>query len=518
MIKVKIISGSNVTEVRGFKGERILDLFRREDINLNTPCGGNGRCGKCKVKIIEGNIEVTEADKINFSSEEIEQGWRLCCNSYANEDLTIMLNENINYNILEEYYNFDEEISAIETNPSDDEYDYDFGYAVAVDIGTTTICFELINLLNNESIKSISMINSQTMYGADVITRISEANKGKLLDLSTLIRMDIIKGIKAIAGKYDSSVINKIIISGNTTMIYLLLNMNCSQLGTYPFKINTNKGMKYAYEDIFKTEEYMCQVIILPSITAFAGADIVSGALMCNILERQNSLLIDIGTNGEMILNADGKLFCTSTAAGPAFEGGNISCGIGSVEGAIVSIEYKNGKFEYKTIHEKKAIGICGSGVIDLICSMLKEGFIDNTGLLKDELFESGIKIEENIVFTQKDIRQFQLAKSAVRTGIECLVKNAGIKFNDIQKVYIAGGFGFNLNISNSIDIGLIPKEFKNNITVVGNSSLGGIKTIIKDKVIDKANKIAAETTEIILSEDNNFNDLYIKYMNFCQE
>lgn len=511
MIKIKLVTDDKVLEVKSFMGEKLLDVLRKEDIKISMPCGGKGRCGKCKVKVEMGNVEPTNEDKKFFTNEEIKDGWRLGCRCILTEDATIKIEENRTFQITEEYINIEENIEDI----TDEDANYNFGYAVAVDIGTTTICFELINLLTGKRLDTFSLLNSQSKYGSDVITRISEANNGKLSEMNSLIKNDILDGINRITAKYDKSLINKIIISGNTTMIYILLNMDCTNLGEYPFDITTKTAIKYSFERVFKSDEYLCRVIIIPSISAFVGGDIISGAVMCNIDENVNTILIDIGTNGEIILNANNTLFCTSCAAGPAFEGGNILNGIGSVEGAIYKAKYSDGKFNVNTIADKKPVGICGSGIIDIIAELLENKLIDNEGLLTDKYFESGIEIYENIKFIQKDIRQFQLAKSAVRTGIECIIKSSGINISDIDKVYLAGGFGFNINIDNSCKIGLIPEQFKEKIVIAGNTSLGGLSKFINSKCIDKANYIANNTNEIILAQLQDFNDNFIKFINF---
>lgn len=512
MIKLKIISDKNVADVKAFKGEKILDVFRREDIKISVPCGGKGRCGKCRIKIEEGNVEISEADKKFFSEFELKEGYRLACNSYINENLTVKIEDNKSFNILNEYKNFE----GFKSNLSYDD-SLNFGYGIAVDIGTTTICFELVSLKDNKIVDKLSMLNSQAKYGADVISRISSANEGEAEELCRLARNDLLDGIKRISSKFDASLINKIVVSGNTAMLYLFLNLNCKPIGEYPFKINTKKFQKFNFEDIFDDTEFTCSVIVLPCISAFVGADVVSGALMCDIVNKNNTMLIDIGTNGEIFLNAKGKFFCASAAAGPAFEGGNISKGIGSIDGAINKVSYLDEKFIYETINNSTSIGICGSGAIDILAVFIDKGFIDETGLLKKEYFENGVEIAENINFTQNDIRQMQLAKSAIRASIECLLENSGINLNDLNKIYIAGGFGFFINLENAVKIGLFPKEFKGKMEIIGNSSLGGIARFLKsdNDIINSAEYIVNNTNEVVLNNYEHFNDLFIKYINF---
>jgi len=225
---------------------------------------------------------------------------------------------------------------------------------------------------------------------------------------------------------------------------------------------------------------------------------------------------VQIGTNGEILLNANGIVYCASTAAGPAFEGGNISSGIGSVEGAVSTVKYNSGIFEVNTIGGKNPIGICGSGIVDAIACFIKNGIVDKTGLIINEsFFKTGIYITDNVNITQDDIRSFQMAKSAIRAGIESIIKNSGLKIENIDNVFISGGFGFYINIESAIVTGLIPKEFNKKIKVIGNSSLGGLNKIIKENCIYKAENIIQNCNVLNLANDDIFNELFIKYIDF---
>ena len=394
-------------------------------------------------------------------------------------------------------------------------------YGIAIDIGTTTIAFELIYLYNGETYASHSLLNSQRVFGADVISRIEASNRGNSQMLKSLIQKDVIEGIKVLCKKARISIdkIKKIAISANTVMLHLLLGYDCSGLGIYPFKTVNINTITSNFNEIFKSELLNCQVIILPSISAYIGADIVSGIFMCNMHKAKDiSLLIDIGTNGEMALGNDEKIICTSASAGPALEGGNISCGIGAVDGAISDIKYDklNQNFIFKTINDKTPIGICGSGIIDILAELLNNNFIDNTGLLKEEYFNCGVKITDNLYLTQQDIRQLQLAKSAIKAGISILANEYGIDETDIKNVYIAGGFGYYMNIKNACTIGLIPSCFDSKTLSVGNSSLGGAKKYLLDSTsVQSLQHIINISSELYLAENKNFNDIYIKELNF---
>lgn len=394
-------------------------------------------------------------------------------------------------------------------------------YGIAIDIGTTTLAFELIQLSNGETCATHTILNSQRLFGADIVSRIEASNNGNSQILKNLIQKDILDGMKTLCKKaiIPLNRIKNTVISANTTMIHLLLGYDCSGLGIYPFKPITTNKLNCKFKEIFKTELFNCELTILPSISAYIGADIVSGIFMTELAENEEIiLLIDIGTNGEICLGNKNKILCTSTAAGPALEGGNISCGTGAVEGAISSVTYNkiNQKFICQTINNKTAIGICGSGIIDTTAELLNNSFIDNTGLLKDEFFEKGIEITDNIFFTQNDIRQIQLAKSAIRAGIEILIDEYGTTEKNISKIYISGGFGYYIDIKNACNIGIFPNHFMEKATAIGNSSLGGAKKYLLDTNADtKLLNITNISKELYLAENPYFNELYIKELNF---
>ena len=252
----------------------------------------------------------------------------------------------------------------------------------------------------------------------------------------------------------------------------------------------------------------------MPCIHAYVGGEIVSGAYFLNFDEKEDCLFIDIGTNGEILLNSGGKLYCASAAAGPAFEGGGVSCGSGGVLGAINSIKYKDGSFDYTTIGNKSPVGICGSALIDLTAELLENKIIDEAGLLKEEYFSKGLKIADGIFFRQKDIRELQLAKSAIASGVECILNYGGKKFSDIKRVFIGGGFGFYLNPESVFKIKMLPYCFYDKIEFCGNTALGGLlKAYVTNS--DDYEKFIPLTQAVDLAEGKEFQEIFIENLNF---
>ena len=262
-------------------------------------------------------------------------------------------------------------------------------------------------------------------------------------------------------------------------------------------------------------------VTLLPGISAFVGADLVAGLALCGYDSSEKpSLLIDFGTNGEIGLGCRDRILVTSTAAGPAFEGGNITCGVGSIPGAIRHISLAQELAVYETIGSRPPVGLCGTAVVDLAAELFRTGKIDETGLFNQEYFEEGFSVFRHMDmegrFTQKDIRELQLAKAAVRAGIEILLLRYGITGHQVDKVYLAGGFGFSMNIDNAVRIGLLPEEMKNRIIQIGNSSLAGaIRYATDADFADRVERIRLISKEIALSADTDFYDLYLEYMAF---
>lgn len=381
------------------------------------------------------------------------------------------------------------------------------GDILCIDIGTTTIVFERVC---NGTRKVYTAINRQRRFGADVISRIEASNAGRLKELMQLVLYQIAEGKSKLYGNKQP---DTIIISANTTMVQLLLGCSCKNLGKYPFTAECMDFVKTDFNLLMGRGAGGASVTILPSISAFVGGDIVSGLYMCDFdTSERIRLFIDLGTNGEMAIGNRNSILVSSAAAGPAFEGGRISCGVGSVDGAVCGAN----EGVITTINNKPPVGICGTGIVELTAELLKNGIIDKTGLLSEKYFEKGYPVTDNIYFTQRDIREVQTAKSAVRAGIEILIKNYGCSIEDIESVYIAGGFGCRLNIAKACAIGLIPYKLKDKCIAIGNSSLGGAVKYGScgdgDKRIEY---IRSVSKELVLSLDGEFNEKYINYMNF---
>ena len=349
------------------------------------------------------------------------------------------------------------------------------------------------------------------------MSRISAAREGKTEDLFKLINQQTQRIIKNFINEWKLEKIEKLIVSANTVMLHLFLNVDPSAMGEIPFTPVFLEDRFLKGEEISLPVE---DVIMLPSITSFVGADIVSGIAALDLLDSKNfpSLFIDIGTNGEMaIIDSEKKILCCSTAAGPAFEGAEIHKGTGGVLGAICTVRAEGKGIKITTIGDAEPIGICGSGLVDALAVLLEQGVIDETGRM--DAFPEGFVLAPGISLIPKDIRQFQLAKSAILSGIKILCKNAGLSLADIKGVHVAGGFGFYVNKSNAIKTGILPPEFNNKISVWGNLSLRGAEmALLKEDFLEKCKSVVRSSSHVELSLDPDFMEEFAENMLFNAE
>lgn len=420
-------------------------------------------------------------------------------------------------------------------------------YGVAIDIGTTTVVCYLMDLTTGEQVDIISDLNAQRPYGGDVISRIEHAMQGTdgLNRLRKAIVNQISDLINELAKKNDISIdhIYNIVIAGNTIMEHLLLGIDPRHIAAAPFTPAVTQAQIYDAHDLGLKLGTAARVFLLPHISAYVGADVVAGILASGMDKSQElSLIIDIGTNGEIVLGNRDRIVCCSTAAGPAFEGANIRHGMGGVSGAINSIMLENDGLKYTTIDNKPPLGICGSGIVDALAVLLDAGIVDGTGRLlnRDEIeSDIGLKLAdrlteidglpafiiadskssgtgEPIVITQKDIREIQLAKAAIAAGIKVLIKKMNKETDEIANLYLAGGFGNYIDKRSASRIGLIPAELQHRIIAMGNSAgTGAILSLLSWEHYKRANVIKEMAEYVELSSTLEFQNEYVDSMYF---
>ncbi len=487
----------------------VLEYLRAQGIEISSDCGGNGTCGKCLVEIKDdnGNYGLHKACKITFK-----------------EGMTIRLVDKRSEMAV---------VSCIDV-PDEGKSDkesicYPQGkspeYGISIDIGTTTeaaVLHELNSGIPGSVIASKTAANSQKTYGFDVISRIKAFNDGKGQDLTDLLREDIRKLISGLIMDSGVNKISTVSIAGNATMVHSLMGYDLSGLGRYPYETVATDLITTTIGGIFKGLDFMnnTKVYIMPGTGAFIGGDIISGLFSCGLpVDNQIDLFIDLGTNGEMAITYNGVIFTASTAAGPVFEGSSISCGLPGIGGAIHTVNINNGsEITFDTINKLPPIGLCGTGVIELTAELLKNGFITREGFLEKE-FQISKRVDgKTISFTQNDVRQVQLAKASIRAGIDILVDKIGCYYNDISRVFLAGGFGYHIDPKKAACIGMIPKEVSDRTIAPGNTSLAGAVKLLSGDIkenLDKIEKIRNNCRYIDLATEEDFEKRYIKELNF---
>lgn len=493
--------------------QSILEAMLTADIYVPAICGHRGVCGKCKIRLKEGKLPPSEADKEFFSEAELAAGLRLSCKAYPREDCTIsfcMENEG-DMEVVTDYAGADKGKPAETSGP----------FVIGVDIGTTTIAMQMVDRISGRTAVAWSALNKQRAYGADVISRMFASNNGKKDVLQARIRESLREGITSLLQAQPGRV-ERIVIAGNTTMIHLLMGYSCETLGVFPFMPVNIKTIQSDYRTLTGDDTCSIPAVIYPGISTFVGGDIVAGLYTCGFQEKKGiSLLVDLGTNGEMAIGNGTRILSASTAAGPAFEGGGIAWGTGSIPGAVCGVAIEDGKVRTETIGNRRAVGICGTGVLEAVYELMKAGLVDETGLLAEEYFEEGFPLAEtaageSIILTQKDIREIQMAKSAVRAGIETLILRYDTSYEAISEVYLAGGFGYHIDVKKAAGIGLLPGELTDRVRAVGNTALKGALQYGKTDGAEKSvEAILAVSEEITLSNDKDFNELYMEYMYF---
>jgi len=411
-------------------------------------------------------------------------------------------------------------------------------YGAVVDIGTTTLVASIVNLNNGDEIGTSSALNPQAVHAQDVLSRIkfsSDADGLKVMHSELTDKINSMIGEIALRAGISKEHIYEIVFSGNTCMLHLASNTCPESLGKYPY---TPKISGAAYLDAAKYNIDISPFGIIylpPIISAYVGADIVSGILASQLHEKDGVILfVDIGTNGEMVLASCGNLSATSTAAGPAFEGMNITCGMRAGEAAIEFFEIEEqGSINIKVIGETEAAGICGSGLLDMVGEFAAHGVIKKNGQFIDPESENVLhpklaerlvrqdgkwifKVTDKVFLSQKDIRQVQLAKGAVRAGIEFLLENKGVRASDVDKVLIAGSFGYHLREKSLINIGLLPKEFEGKVEFVGNTSLSGAKAFLLNQTYREKMKEMVKSVEVLeLANYKDFDRVFVRCLSF---
>ena len=561
--------------LRVAEGTTILEAEQQAGLHPDAPCGGKGTCGKCVVTVLgaEGPRQVRACgtkitQDLKVDTRGAEQGHTILTQGLGRElpldpvlrvgtvkipkislgqclsqweRLQRALEETFGQSV--EHLTFDPVLasSLYEKCKESDTWQVVLGKnrilamtrepvlccAAAFDIGTTTVVGYLLDAQTGKVLATESQINPQAQYGADVILRANDALEHGTEALSTCIRQCIQEILQALAADTGIQVadIYEICAVGNTCMHHLLLGLLPASLAYAPYNPVVRQLLVLPAQQLGLSIHPGGEVILLPNIAGFVGADTM-GCLLCTRpdLDEEVSLMIDIGTNGEMVLGSKDGLVTCSTAAGPAFEGAKIQCGMRGAQGAVDHVTYENGVWHYTTVGNAKAVGICGSGLIDLVACLRKARLLDESGYLDlpdgEDRFvlvsaeESGRG--EPVYFSQKDVREVQLAKAAIGAGIRLLEKALQVEEDRIQRVYIAGAFGNYMDPASACAIGMIPRSLLGKIRPIGNAAGEGAKlALLSRSTLDQAQTLSEKISFVELAASPEFQDCFVDELEF---
>ncbi len=588
--------------------ETILQAAVKAGVNIDGNCAGSGTCGKCKVRIIEGDLSQCDDHHHKLTEDEIEGGYRLACCHQVSEGMVIEMPESettasrkkklihlpdgfvpkaavtkrcikvaaasirnqnsdearikaalgmetLQFSLetllkLPEIAKNAEEITV--TIRDGQVIDAESGntekanYGVAVDIGTTTVVIMLWNAASAEMMDIFAATNPQGAYGADVISRITFVmEKEENLDIIHKTIIDCIN--KAVSGFEETAGISRkniyqMSVVGNTTMSHIFLGVNPAQLAVAPFTPVFTAPVDMTAKELDLAICPDAEVHVAANIAGHVGSDITAGIITTDLMQcDKGHLFIDIGTNGEIVLTGNGRAVACSTAAGPAFEGSSIKQGMRAARGAIERVDILEDAVAIETIGDTVPIGICGSGIIDAVGEMIRVGIVDKSGRLlsREKLAKKGLNenilrhIKEgekandfvlyfskdgksDVVITQKDVREVQLAKAAISAGITIMMKEIGIEKDQVTKISIAGAFGNYIRNISAINIGLLPKIDEEKIFSLGNSAgIGASMILLSRESKEEAQKVAREIEHIELAARSDFQDQYMMAMMF---
>ncbi len=461
-------------------GENLLDVLRQAGAAPDAPCGGNGKCRKCTVTVNGRQV--------------------LACGCLVERDMTVTIPEQNSIRILTAGQS-----SAVQLDPVRP------GYLASFDIGTTTVVCFLMDPEGRE-IAAESMPNPQRPFGADVISRIQRSQKGDREALTSAIRQGMTALLERCCKRAGTGPgqIGVVSVVGNPCMQQLFLGMDVDNLAAVPFAPVLTAARITPAREVLKICENAA-LLTVPDISGYVGADTVGGILASKLYAAEDTvLMVDIGTNGEMVLSRGGRMAACSTAAGPALEGANIQYGMNGSEGAIDHVTADG----CTVIGGGKAKGICGSGLIDAVAVMLDAGILNKRGrvLTEDHCFA----LRDGVVLTQEDIRQVQMAKGAIAAGIRLMAEHLGIRTADIDRVILAGAFGSYMDPASACRIGLLPEELAGRITAAGNIAGSGSRMLAKDrKQLELAQTLIGQIEFLELANLPTFQRTFAKSMEF---
>ncbi len=499
---VKVVVRPLGVEIELPPGSSLADALVPHGVEF--PCGGNGRCRGCRIRVLAGELGLTDFDRERFTPAELADGWRLACQAAPNGDLVIELRQWSGLILSDE--------SSFEFEPAD-------GFGIAVDVGTTTLVAQLLDLSTARVLGTQSALNPQAKAGSDVMSRIRVAiQPGGGERLTGLVRGQIREMVTDLAKLVpEGASISRATLVGNTVMHHLFLARDTAPLAGYPFEAaEPGVGILTGADLDWPGPARACEVRFLPCLGGFVGSDILGVILATRINESQELTgIADLGTNGEMVMGNRERLLVASTAAGPAFEGARIAQGMRAAPGAIDRVTIEGGKLQAHVIGGGAPQGLCGSGVVDAVACGLDIEVIQPSGRMAggDMVLKGSVKL------VQQDVRELQLAKGAIAAGIRILLDDFGVEASTLQRFHLAGAFGNNLSVENTRRIGLLPFP-AGAIKPVGNAALLGAKIALFLPGMGESvcESLFKKLSHVSLDRAPAFQDLFAEAMTFPEK
>ncbi len=449
------------------RGEKLLDILTRAGYPVIAACGGKRQCGLCRIKI-DHPREPSRTDKKLISPDLIKQGYRLACQYRVNRPIRISLP--------------DMRSKRKESLPN---------IGLALDLGTTIVKGASVDMNSGRTINRAKIYNLQNNFGADIITRISAALEGRYDQL----RMSLLKSVEQLKARLNIANAASTVAVGNPAMSSFYLGKRLDGLARHPFRSEVDAGFRQPEPPVF----------VFPAIAGFVGGDTLAGILAAGLHQTTKpTLYIDLGTNGEVALASGNRIYVTSTAAGPAFEGVGISCGCMAIPGAVNRIFESRFSITFRTIGNKPPIGYCASGLIDLLGIALKWTWLSPDGRVRAPIGR------DDLILTQEDVRNLQLAIAAIHAGIELLLKKSGIRSKKIEKIILSGEFGATLNPRALVKIGLLP-DTKAKILGTPDTALKGALLVLKNgRQAARLTAIKEKCVHVDIAREPSFERTYI--------
>jgi uncharacterized 2Fe-2S/4Fe-4S cluster protein (DUF4445 family) len=581
------------TEVRVPNGTPIFDAASWNGVAIDSTCGGHGTCKKCKVRIEDGEVPVSEVDPRAFSPDELREGWRLACRAPAREDLVVhvpplqtrpkaalvgvgrhvILRPAVQkrHLVLDEPSLEDQrsDVERVLAALDDLEPRVDLGvvrtlgtilraahfdvtavvcddqliavepgdtsarrFAIAFDLGTTTVVATLLDLETGQPAAVRSMLNRQQPHGADVISRVSATmlDDGALAQLEARAHETLAQLATEVCEEagVDPAEVYEIAVVGNVTMIQLALGIDPEPLSMAPFIVAAHDLPAATAADFGVAVHPRAPAVVFPSLGAYVGGDIVAGMLATGVTrDKRLRLFIDVGTNSEIALGSHDRVLATAAPAGPAFEAAQIRCGMRAADGAIEGVKISGEAIELQVIGDIEPRGLCGSGLVDCVAELVGAGVLDHSGryvadppVLADRLTKIGeervFMLTDDVYLSQRDVRELQFAKASIATGWNILLRELGVEVEDIQQVLLAGSFGAYLSPASAVKIGLVPRMALPRIVSAGNVASEGAKmAALSVRERAEARSIVHEVEYVELSGRADFNDMFIDQLAF---